>query len=147
MFTLFSKRPTNHYHPNNQQTYQRNLALNITDLAYTKQVADFFQAHGIQAEPLKPSCKFGPNLRINMNGLIVVARTVKAPDILDVKDIRPYFSMVEVYKANAIHNLPNPLSTTPYIITNIGYTREAEYEARNRGIILHYQPIVQPQMV
>lgn len=140
MFTMFNKKSATQTQTPEQQI-QRDLAMNITDLAYTRQVANFFNATGIQAEILKPTCKFGPNLRLNMNGTIIVARTVKAPTILDIKDIRPFYSLVEVYKSQSTHNLPNPISPIPYIITNIGFTRDAEFEAKNRGIVLHFQPI------
>lgn len=146
MFTVFNKKPTKQKQAHqNELQIQRELALNITDLAYTKQVANFFIANGMQAEIIKPTCRFGPNLRLNMNGVVVVARTIKAPTQLDTKDIRPYYSLLEVYKSSGIHTLPNPISNLPYIITNIGFTQEAEYEAKNRGLVLHFQPITQPR--
>lgn len=146
MFTVFNKKSTNQSYLNELQV-QKDLALAITDLAYTKQVANFFNTNGMQAEIIKPTCRFGPNLRLNMNGVVVVARTIKAPNLLDIKDIRPYYSLVEAYKASGMHTLPNPLSNIPYIITNIGFTQDAEYEAKNRGLVLHFQPITQPHVV
>lgn len=145
MFTLFNKKAdTSHAH---EFQLQRNLALSTTDLEYAKQVADFFNSNGIQAELIKPSCNFGPNMRLTMNGVTVVVRTIKAPKLLDIKDIRPYFSLVEVYKVNGNHKTPTPISNAPYIITNLGFTREAEQGARLRGLVLQFQPIVSPQMV
>ena len=145
MFTVFNKKTPKETAYAQELQIQRDLALTVTDLAYTKQVANFFNANGIQAEILKPTCRFAPNLRLNMNGTIVVAKTIKAPTLLDVKDIRAYFSIAEVYKAGGLHKLPNPISNVPYIITNIGFTTEAELEAKNRGLVLHFQPITQPQ--
>lgn len=145
MFTLFNKRTDKPY--SNELQLQQELALSISDLTYAKQVADMFNAQGIPAEILKPTCRFGPNLRLTMNGITVVARTVKSSTALDVKDIRPYFSLIDVYKSKGTHDLPNPISPSPYIITNIGYTKETNFEALNRGLVLQFQPIVASQYV
>lgn len=145
MFTKFAKKLSQT--SNQEPSVQRDLALNITDMVYTRQVADFLNSNGIPTEIIRPKCRFSPNLKLHMNGVIVLARTVKSSHLLDVKDVRPYFSLLDMYKASEAGQDSLPISPVTYIITNMGYTHEAQYEAQSRGISLKLQPIVSPHEI
>lgn len=117
---------------------QRNLAHQYSDRGYLEQVVRILRSYGNEVDVYNAGSRFDANLVVRHQHGVMVCRVVKAYDILEIKDVRPFFTLVEGYRVkNGLHHFGGK----GMVITNTFLTDEAHKALQDRGIEWMHVPL------